>query len=208
MSEDNFLERLMDPATWRPLIDAWNKFESVYGRGHFRIGEMELLGDFLQTVSHEEDLVAVLRGHLMVDVQLNDLLAQRLGGSDVLAFVAFQDKVTLTKRHELVPKDFRKLLLAVNDLRNSFAHPPIKKTLTDDDVAALYKAVPTDFRNVLFEYHGADARPGDKVRAILGFTFSWLHGQVDATKTRPEPPPNFLRAQSMPSMNAANPTTP
>jgi hypothetical protein len=79
MSGDTFLARLMDPEAWKPLIEAWNKFESLYGQGNFRMGEMELLSDFLKTVSHEEDLVAVLRGHLMVDVQLNELLAQCLG---------------------------------------------------------------------------------------------------------------------------------
>lgn len=187
MNTNHFLERLLDPATWKSLIDAWNKFASVYGQGNFRMREVELLVDFLQTVSHEEDLVAVLRGHLMVDVQLNELLSERVGGIEVLSFVSFQDKVTLTKRQQLVAREYRRLLLAVNDLRNSFAHLPIKKSLTGDDAAELYKAVPAEARDVITAYHGPDATAGQQVRAILGFAFSWLHGRVDEARSTSPP---------------------
>jgi hypothetical protein len=89
----------------------------------------------------DDDLVAVLRGHLYIEAELNDLLRAFVPGCDeMLNELDFMQKAKVARRMRLFGKPTMRSLQAIAEIRNEFAHE-LRRDLTAADDARMYDAV-------------------------------------------------------------------
>lgn len=94
------------------------------------------------SLEHDSDLIAVLRGHLYIEAALTRLIAAQYPGSDDLVMeLSYMHKIRLARRRNLIDKAFATALQTLGNVRDSFAHLPIKLALTPEDDEAMKVAV-------------------------------------------------------------------
>jgi hypothetical protein len=140
--------------------------------------------DYLVDSDHEEDLVGVLRAHIYIELELYNLLAARYPGQDQWLqskTKLYHQKVDLTGTSELLDVDYRNMFTEIGRLRNRFAHPPVKRNLDEDDLAALKASLPKNIEDAANNYSAKAiykahdlTTPSAKVRIILIVVFNWL----------------------------------
>lgn len=130
---------------------------------------------YVADLASTEELVAVLRGHLHLEILLGELLLLRFPGGDAwLHFVQFSDTVRLARREGLIPSDYARSLRQVGELRNTFAHPPIKTVLSDEDATKFVRAFPDVFeKHILQTMHSH--REASKTQETVGIS---PHGMI------------------------------
>jgi hypothetical protein len=134
--------------------------------------------EFSQDLQHDDDALSIIRGHLHLEVMLGELLAVRFPGAEHwLEFVQFADKVKLARREELINKEYARALTTIGNLRNSFAHPPIKRQLTEIDKAEFLKPFRAIFERHNVKYPAGES--GGQLPLIMHKCFGMLHGHLD-----------------------------
>lgn len=138
--------------------------------------------ELVQTLFHDDYQVAVLRGQLLVEVRLIELLAMRFPGFEELApSIDFAKKLGIALRAKLIPELLYQALMDLARLRNKFSHPPLKLTITEEDERQFLKRTPpwyVSMLDVAVEDHGPALSPvGRKTRLLIGL----LCGQLIAT---------------------------
>jgi hypothetical protein len=84
------------------------------------------------------------------------------------------------RRLGLIERDMARALNALGELRNSFAHLPVKHSITDDDEAKFLKALPDRLREEVPKYtvRGRNAIPpstiGQQTRTGMAFLYTFL----------------------------------
>lgn len=104
---------------------------------------MELLfGD----IAARDDLGVVLRGHLYVEHVLDEMLGLMVAYPTALKGLrlSFQRKVGLARALGLLLRGEEKPLLALNSVRNAYAHD-LRAVLSPSQVDVLYRSVQTDW---------------------------------------------------------------
>lgn len=97
----------------------------------------------LTALNHDDDLVAVLRGHLYVEAILTEIIGTKYNGAvPVLHWLDLHRKLQIARAEDLIESLDRTALQALGGIRDSFAHLPVKGALTADDDAAIAKALP------------------------------------------------------------------
>jgi hypothetical protein len=149
--------------------------------------------NFLEDADNNEDLVAILRGHLYIEIALTELLSanpQTIHKFDEKT--DYQDKVGLTKRPSLLNKQERKMLKAIGLLRNRFAHLHtgsfglhVKTAIDSDDLAELEETLPGSIAKAAIDktgekfYQDRDPNlPSTTVRILLRVIFNWLSSRA------------------------------
>lgn len=120
--------------------------------------------NLIEVLRHDEDLVAVIRGHLYLEVQLNRLLAALLPYADEIsdARLGWPQRINLALALGL-KRQYRAPLKKVGAIRNGFAHEP-GQTLKDGDVEALYDSLSQEDRNIVLEsYERTQAQVPDPI---------------------------------------------
>ncbi len=107
--------------------------------------------NLIEALRHDEDLVAVIRGHLYLEVQLNRLLDALLPYPDEISDsrLGWPQRINLALALGLKPQ-YRQPLKKVGAIRNGFAHEP-DQTLKDDDVKALYDSLSQEDREIVLQ---------------------------------------------------------
>ncbi len=155
---------------------------------------------YLMDSDHEEDLVAVLRAHIYIEIELYNLLAARYWGLDELLkqnTKYYHQKVAWTKPGNLLDEHYRSMFIEIGRLRNRFAHAPIKRNLDENDLTQLEASLPERIAEAVDAYSAKGiykahdlATPSAKVRIILIVVFNWLCSrgahERDTTKPLPE----------------------
>jgi len=151
--------------------------------------ELQKYLDFLVESDKTEDLVAVLRAQLYLEIELANLLAandpkaslNRRAGSD--AKLKKAEKAGLLDAGECAT--FRE----INHLRNRFAHLPIKHAVDENDLALLEATLPPKFTEAVAVYPAKNIfrehdlkTPSAKVRIILLVVFNWLCSRAAAKR--------------------------
>lgn len=80
-----------------------------------------------EIIQRDDDLSAVLRSHMVIERQLDDIITQGYGdGAEVcLPFLRYHDKVKLVRKLDWATEDTRWIFKGLDELgriRNSFAH--------------------------------------------------------------------------------------
>jgi hypothetical protein len=117
---------------------------------------------FYESLVHDEGLIAVLRGHLYVEVLLHDVLRARLGSNTdaIIKGLDFFAKYALARRLLLITKQHARELQALGELRNSFAHT-FDRMLTVEDDEKMFKAVDDGSKQMIRDYFAK--HPDEKV---------------------------------------------
>lgn len=119
----------------------------------------------------DDDLVAVLRGHLVVEAMLGTVIAMLYPNCGVLLDeMGYGEKVRIARRQGCIDKDRQRALQTLGEIRNSFAHLPIKTALTAEDGEKMLHAMGDGFRG----HMGSAPAPGRVVRAAIGVIYAGL----------------------------------
>jgi len=101
---------------------------------------------FFIAISSDDDLVAVLRGHLYVESDVDHLLAQIFSGTETLiADLTYEQKIRRLKKAAGLPVEISTLLKALGELRNAFAHD-IERALTSADDCRFFNALSAEYK--------------------------------------------------------------
>ena len=139
--------------------------------------------DFFRTINHDSDMVAVLRGHLYVEATLTALIGSKYKtGASLLNWLDFWKKATVARNDGLIESQDKAALQALGNIRDSFAHLPIKMDLTTEDDDTIYKTMKGKllsqryqaFNDVMLGEPPDSTKPGRKVRAAIGALFDVL----------------------------------
>ena len=124
---------------------------------------------FLEALLADDDLIAVLRGHLYIETELNKLLEKIVPGcNEMLNELDFMQKAKVAKRMRLYGKPTMRSLQALGELRNDFAHELGRKITADDD-AKIYGALHPHNKLFIDDYlKGAPEEDVPGVRTRLG----------------------------------------
>ncbi|MFD0960977.1 hypothetical protein [Paenibacillus chungangensis] len=84
----------------------------------------EELNKFLEDANGESELVIILKGHLYIENQLDNLLKKSLVYPEIILDkrMRFVDKTRLAVAMGLIPRPEIHPILRLNDIRNAFAH--------------------------------------------------------------------------------------
>jgi hypothetical protein len=139
--------------------------------------------ELTQTLFHDDDQVAVLRGQLLVEVRLIEVLAIRFPGFETLApSIDFAKKLAIARNEKLIPELLYQALMDLARLRNKFSHPPLKLSITEEDERHFLKRTPPWFvpvMDVALEDHSLAVEVvGRKTRLLIAL----LCSQLIATK--------------------------
>lgn len=98
----------------------------------------------LEDISRRDDLGIILRGHLYVEHALGEMLAIMLPNATGLKKLrlTFQRKVDLARALGLLLRDEDGPLIALNELRNNYAHN-LSATVSQAHVTQLYSSMKT-----------------------------------------------------------------
>ncbi|MGA3038170.1 MAG: hypothetical protein ABSE64_11885 [Vulcanimicrobiaceae bacterium] len=134
----------------------------------------EVLSDaeqrFFTSLVADDDIIVVLRGHLYIEADINDLLEACFPGSAALIEdLTYEQKVRRLRKSTTIPSDIATLLKAVGELRNSFAHSR-DRTLTQVDDDRFFGAMSEYYKPGVIDLIRKGAfpdRPGARVRAAI-----------------------------------------
>jgi hypothetical protein len=143
--------------------------------------EIQKYLNFLVESDKKEDLIAVLRAHLYLEIGLSSLLLANNPKASLNQRDGFDAKLKQVEAGGLLDAGEIATFRAINNLRNRFAHLPIKHDVDADDIYRLEAALPLKFSNAVADYpakniyreHGLET-PSGKVRIILIMLFNWL----------------------------------
>ena len=87
---------------------------------------------FFEAIDHDEDLIAIIRGHIYVERQLNELILLMIPGSDsLLVRLPFTAKVRALRELGIISSEESRALAWLASLRNRFAHSETTLRATD-----------------------------------------------------------------------------
>lgn len=125
---------------------------------------------FFASLVTDDDMIAVLRGHLYVEADVIDLLEGLFPGADTLIDdLTYEQKVRRLRKAMDLPPDLATLLKALGELRNSFAHT-LDRALTEADDQRFFDALSSYFKpgvDDLIRKGAFPDRPGGRVRAAI-----------------------------------------
>jgi hypothetical protein len=127
------------------------------------------------TLVDDADLVAVLRGHLYIEAMLTEIIATKYAGAaPVVRWLDFWRKVRIARENKLIESEDAAALQVLGNVRDSFAHLPIKVDMTAADDDAMHKTMKSQPLLERYETFSGmmippeSTRPGRKVRAAIG----------------------------------------
>jgi hypothetical protein len=133
---------------------------------------------FVRELVSEDDQTAILRGQLYVELELADVIAKRFPRfSEIAVHVEFARKAAIARDDGIITPGFCVALQALGRLRNSFAHPPMKRSLTTDDEVRFIKQLPRDLHatvNAVISTSESFAPMGRPTRIAIGFLLQVL----------------------------------
>jgi len=125
---------------------------------------------FFGSMASDEDLVAVLRGHLFVEADVTGLLEQLFpGAGELIDDLTYEQKIRRLKKAMVLPSDVATLLKALGELRNIFAHD-LDRSLTEADDTRFFAALGEQFKPGVLDLIRRGAfpdGPGARVRAAI-----------------------------------------
>ncbi|GMQ99859.1 MAG: hypothetical protein BMS9Abin18_0687 [Zetaproteobacteria bacterium] len=122
------------------------------------------------TLRHDDDLVAVVRGHLHVEMQVNRLIEGLLPyPEEIESRLGWPQRVELSLALGLRAQ-YGPPLKKLGSIRNRFAHRP-DVTLEDKDVRELYQCLHKEDKDIVLESY---KRTQNKVKDPLEFEFKKL----------------------------------
>jgi hypothetical protein len=132
-------------------------------------------------LSSDNDLSMVVRAHQCIEIALEHLIKESLPVPHVqiTARLPFTFKVDLAIGLSALHSDLRVGLLAINKIRNKFAHD-LRATITEEDRADLYNGLPQHMREFLGEQDTYE--PLIYFRDAAGFIFLQLKWTLQAIK--------------------------
>jgi hypothetical protein len=101
---------------------------------------------FAKIVSNKEPLVVVLRGHLMTEIFLNEilwtfcLLAAQGRELDEAIDDTYRHKLDAIYEGKLIEERLYRPLRVLNTIRNSLAHLPLKASITKEDEEQFFES--------------------------------------------------------------------
>lgn len=143
--------------------------------------EIQKYLEFLIESDKEDDLIAVLRAHLYIEIEIFNLLVASNPKASLKQRDGFDAKLKKIEKARLLDTGEIAAFREINRLRNRFAHLPIKHDVDKDDLATLQGALPPKFTKAVAKYpakniyheHGLET-PSGQVRVILMVVFNWL----------------------------------
>ena len=159
--------------------------------------EIQKYRNFLIESDRKDDLVAVLRAHLYLEIELSTLLLANDPKASLKQRDGFDAKLKKVEKAGLLDAGVIATFGEINHLRNRFAHLPIKRDVDEDDLSLLEAALPPKFSKAVATYPAKNIyrehdlkTPSAKVRIILIVLFNWLCSRAaherDITRTIPE----------------------
>jgi hypothetical protein len=145
---------------------------------------------FFRSIASDDALVAVLRGHLFVEADVNHLLEQLFpNASPLIDDLTYEQKIRRLRKATALPASIATLLKALGELRNAFAHS-LDRSLTDADDARFYGALESEFRPGVDDMISRGAfppAPGARVRSAIIVLHTGLSAMRLALKERQPP---------------------
>src|SRR5664279_6322103 len=130
-------------------------------------------------IAMDDDLSAVLRAHLYLEVIVNASLKLDGVSDAASARLSVSKRVDRAIAAERIPEAYKPVLLAINDLRNRFAHEWYAK-LTLDDVVAVDRAMSFPSADARAEFISAHPdRPTEGLAFVFGILFGYLVRTTD-----------------------------
>ncbi len=126
--------------------------------------------DFLEAAESDEDLVAVLRGHVYVEQDLENLILDVIPNAEpLLGRMSFDGKLNAARDMNLLSQAMARSLGALDKLRDSFAHALGRRQLTEHDDANMLEALAEEARGFydVFAGMGEDNRDGAVTRIVI-----------------------------------------
>ncbi|MBT2722300.1 hypothetical protein [Bacillus sp. ISL-46] len=123
--------------------------------------------EFLEITDHEEAMIVVIRAHLYIEQEINQLLHKVL---EIVPDMTFSQKINFCKSLLIIDKDMIGPLNKFNTLRNSFAHNlnfKLEEKNYDDLVSTLSKSSKEQFYKDLSRFHKSEKTLLDKLRILL-----------------------------------------
>jgi|GEM_PF-7091246 len=149
---------------------------------------------FFVAITSDEDLVAVLRGHLYIEADVNELLAHHFPASQALIDdLSYEQKIRRLRKSMELPRDVATLMKALGELRNAFAHN-LERSLTAEDDSRFFDSLDPYFKPGVDSMIAKGAFPkaeGARVRACVLVLHTALSaiglGLRGAAPTKPAP---------------------
>lgn len=134
--------------------------------------------EMIEALSASSDLILLMRGHLILEVLLNRLIALVAPSEcDELDRLRFNQKLDVVIALGALPADARSAWRLVNNLRNRFGHD-LRAELTQRDSDDLLNAMPAVMRASIRQIHKAqDAvnEGGQRTPSVIvGSCIGWL----------------------------------
>jgi hypothetical protein len=135
---------------------------------------------FLDAISREDNLGAIIRGHLHVESKLIQLIESALPepGAIDLGRLQFPTKLELAVALGLITEDEKRGLAALNSLRNKLAHN-VHYELVEMDQRQLFNALPKTVREALKEGFAKDLVFPSGLRICIMNFHSMLNARLD-----------------------------
>ena len=106
--------------------------------------------ELMRILTLDDDQTAILRGQLLIEIRLIEVLAIRFPGFERLApYIGFSNKLAIALAEKLLPELLYQALMALARLRNEFSHPPLKVEITEDDERKFLKKTPPWFASMM-----------------------------------------------------------
>jgi hypothetical protein len=164
---------------------------SVSNNDPYAEWELELVKylDFLIESDKGEDLVAVLRAQLYLEVELANLLLVNNPKASLKPRDGFDAKLKKVEKAGLLDAGECATFREINRLRNRFAHLPLRHNVDENDLALLEAALPPTFTKAVASYPAKNIyakhdleTPSAKIRIILIVVFNWLCSRAAAER--------------------------
>jgi hypothetical protein len=123
--------------------------------------------EFLDLTDHEEEMIVVLRAHLYIEQEINQLLSKIF---ENMPEMTFSQKIDLCKSLAIIDNDIYNPLKKFNKLRNLFAHNlnfKLEEKHYEDLVSTLSKSSKDQFKEDLSRYNKTQINLLDKLRILL-----------------------------------------
>jgi hypothetical protein len=110
----------------------------------------ERISALAEALTAEDELGAVIRGHLYIEHELNEFIKARLPLEAFEALTAmrieYDKKITLAVSLGL-PSEFKNALRKLGEIRNAFAHN-LDATLAEDNVGSLFRVFAAEMKSI------------------------------------------------------------
>lgn len=168
----------------RIIIDGKINHEAVDERNMLLANSIQAFNEgyklFITETESESELQIILRGHLYIEREINEMLRMLLVEPDEILNnrFMFMNKLNLSVALGILPKEEKHIFRKINDLRNGFAHQ-LDYVCKEEDIDKIFNSFSKDLKKISKNYFNYDDELSklNKLRKVIGVVWVYVRSE-------------------------------